>query len=133
MKIKVMFTIVLLTALFSACKRDRLEGDDLKYAGTWRWIGTTGGLFGGGDVREAGYNRKLEIFKKGKYKISSDNKKLGHGILTKDGEYYKFLNRELRGSDELHEEKIVEYFGDTIFIATALCCDQVFEIYVKEK
>ena len=128
MKIKVVLLLMLAAPFWSACKKDRLEGADEKYVGTWRWVG-----YDGRGQRDPGYNRRLVILKKGKYKYSSEEKKLGHGIITWNGKYYQFLNRELFGDDDLDEQKISRYQGDTIHISRAPCYDCGSEIFVKEK
>jgi len=115
-----------------ACKKEKLTGDDKSIAGTWKWIYSTGGLFGGVPKDES-YHRTLIIKEKGKYQYFNNDKKLGHGILIKNNGYYEFLNREVIGNDDISGQKIIRHFGDTLIISRAICCDHFDFVYVKEK
>jgi hypothetical protein len=128
--------LVLTSSVLISCKKnkkEKLEGSESQFVGTYEWNSTCGGFAPHCDFPlSSGFTLSLEISGNGKYTLLKNGKAHTQGTLYKDDQGFITFQRSGKGtSDELSGLRILGLRNDSLDIGDAYCCDTMVSVYLK--
>lgn len=128
-----LFIALVSVLLFTACKKEKLTGENEKLIGNWTSIMTHGETGGCGTFIEHPENPNFELIleAKGKYKLFQEGERIEKGKLIKVDGNITFKSNQ--NSETLDGRSILKFNVDTLHIDRNLCDDAYVYTMIKDQ